>query len=193
LRPFGRPWFVCGGWAIDLFLDEVTRPHEDLELGIYRDDQAALQSCLVGWELLKCERPGWLDPWEDEERLELPIHQVFARPPGSEPLQQPWEPGGDELQFFLNDVEGAVWVCRRDASVRRPVAEVCTRSASGLPIVVPEIQLLYKAKHHLEKDEHDFEATVPRLSLEQRAWLRQSLQVVHPGDPWLARLEAQDR
>jgi hypothetical protein len=168
----------------------VTRPHEDVEIGIFRDDQAALRSCLAGWELLKCERPGWLDPWAEDERLELPVHQVFARPPGSEPLQQPWEPGGDELQFFLNDVEEGVWVCRRDPAVRRPVAEVCTRSASGLPIVPPEIQLLYKAKHHLEKDEHDFRTALPRLSGEQREWLRASLEIVHPGDSWLERLGA---
>jgi hypothetical protein len=170
----------------------VTRSHEDIEVGILREDQAALRACLADWELLKCERPGWLDPWEDGDWLELPVHQVFARPPGSEPLQQPWEPGGDELQFFLNDVEDGVWVCRRDPSVRRPVSEVCARFASGLPIAVPEIQLLYKAKHHLEKDEHDFRSALPRLSPEQREWLRTSLEIVHPGDPWLARLDAFD-
>ena len=116
------------------------------------------------------------------------MHQVFARPPRSPPLQQPWEPGGDELQFFLNDVDDGVWVCRRDPSVRRPVGEVHLRAASGLPIVAPEIQLLYKAKHHLDKDEHDFRAVVPRLSPERRAWLRRALEVVHPGDPWLEGL-----
>jgi hypothetical protein len=168
----------------------VTRPHEDLEIGIFRDDQAALRSCLAGWELLKCERPGWLDPWKEGEQLELPVHQVFARPPGSEPLVQPWEPGGDELQFFLNDVDGDLWVCRRDPAVTRPVDEICVRSASGLPIVVPEIQLLYKAKHHKEKDEHDFRSALPRLSSERREWLKWSLEVVHPGDPWLDGLAA---
>jgi hypothetical protein len=170
----------------------VTRPHEDIEVGIFRADQGALQAHLAEWRLLKCERPGRLDPWERDDRLELPIHQVFAFPAGSPPPQQPWEPGGDELQFFLNDVEDGVWLCRRDPSVRRPAAEVWTRSASALPIVAPEIQLLYKAKHHLEKDEHDFQVTAPRLSREQREWLTRSLGVVHPADPWLAQLEALD-
>jgi hypothetical protein len=118
------------------------------------------------------------------------VHQVFARPPGSEPLQQPWEPSGDELQFFLNDVEEGVWVCRRDPGVTRPLSEVWSRSASGLPVVAPEIQLLYKAKHHLEKDEHDFRTALPRLSAEQREWLRRALEIVHPEDPWLDRLGA---
>jgi hypothetical protein len=166
----------------------MTRSHEDVEVGIFRDDQPALRACFAGWELLKCERPGLLDPWQNGERLELPVHQVFARPPGSPPLEQPWEPGGDELQFFLNDVEDGVWLCRRDPSVTRPASEVWIRSASGLPIAAPEIQLLYKAKHHLEKDEHDFRATIGRLTDERRSWLRQALEVVHPGDPWLAQL-----
>jgi len=170
----------------------VTRPHEDVEVGIFRADQGALQAHFADWELRKSERPGRLDPWEEGDRLELPIHQVFAFPPGSPPLQQPWEPGGDELQFFLNDVEDGAWLCRRDPSVKRPAAEVWARSASGLPIVAPEIQLLYKAKHHLEKDEHDFQAALPRLSRQQCEWLKRSLEVVHPGDPWLAPLEALD-
>jgi len=167
----------------------VTRPHEDIEVGIYRADQRRLHTCLAGWELLKSERQGWLDPWEEEEWLELPVHQVFARPPGSPPLEQPWEPGEDELQFFLNDVVGDTWFCRRDAAITRPRSEIELLSESGIPIAAPEIQLLYKAKHHLDKDERDFGAAVRRLSGEQREWLRQALEIVHPGDPWLARLE----
>ena len=31
---FDRPWFVSGGWAIDLFVGRVTREHEDIEMGL---------------------------------------------------------------------------------------------------------------------------------------------------------------
>jgi hypothetical protein len=116
------------------------------------------------------------------------VHQVLARPPGSGPPPEPWEPEQDELEFFLNDVADGVWVCRRDPSVRRPVAEVQFTSASGIPTVAPEIQLLYKARHHKDKDEHDFRGAVGRMSADQRAWLQGALEVVHPGDPWLNEL-----
>jgi hypothetical protein len=66
------------------------------------------------------------------------------------------------------------------------------RSASGIPIVAPEIQLLYKAKHHLDKDEHDFRLTVARLSGEQCSWLRDALTIVHPDDPWLEQLDGRE-
>ena len=71
-------------------------------------------------------------------------------------IEEPWDPIPGEIEFFLNDVEDGIWLCRRDERVTRPVAELTTRTAAGTPIVVPEIQLLYKAKHHLDKDEHDF-------------------------------------
>src|SRR3954467_9622826 len=32
------PWWIAGGWAIDLFLDRETRPHADLDVGVLRRD-----------------------------------------------------------------------------------------------------------------------------------------------------------
>jgi len=38
---FKKPWGVCGGWAIDLYLAKVTREHHDIEIAVFRKDQAA--------------------------------------------------------------------------------------------------------------------------------------------------------
>jgi hypothetical protein len=62
-------------------------------------------------------------------------------------------------------------------------------SKSGLPILAPEIELLYKSKSIRPKDRHDFEAIVPRLSAEARDWLREALSVVSPGHPWIEELK----
>jgi hypothetical protein len=114
------------------------------------------------------------------------VNQVLARPPGTGPPPRDREPRPDEIQFFLNDVEAGVWFCRRDNRVTRPASEVSISSPSGIAVIAPEIQLLYKARHHLDKDEHDFRLTVGRLSPERRTWLRGALEIIHPGDP-LAR------
>src|SRR5215204_4790764 len=46
------------------------------------------------------------------------------------------------------------WVCRRNPAVRKPLAQVgVMTSASGVPILVPEIVLLYKAHDLTEKYE----------------------------------------
>ncbi len=113
---------------------------------------------------------------------------MLVRPLDAGPIEEPWDPIPGEIEFFLNDVEDGVWICRRDERVRRPVEELTTRTAIGTPIVVPEIQLLYKAKHHLDKDEHDFRQALGELAPEQRAWLREALEIVHPDDPWLGSL-----
>jgi hypothetical protein len=161
-----------------------------VEVGVFRDDQQELRAHLRGWSPFKCARPGAWDPWDDGERLDLPVHQVLARPPGSGPTPETWVPAAGDLQFFLNDVEDDTWVSRRDARVTLPVRDLVFVSERGHPAVVPEVQLLYKAKHHLDKDERDFEAAVPRLSGAQRAWLRAALELAHPDDPWLSRLDA---
>jgi hypothetical protein len=70
----------------------------------------------------------------------------------------------------------------------RPVAELTGLARNGTRFVVPEVQLLYEAKHHLDKDEHDFQQVLPLLSPGQRSWLRHAVELVHPGDRWLAEL-----
>ena len=53
LRDLPCPWGIAGGWAVDLFLDRLTRGHQDIEVAIFRDDQLVLQDylCLRGWSL----------------------------------------------------------------------------------------------------------------------------------------------
>jgi len=52
---------------------------------------------------------------------------------------------------------------------------------------VPEIQLLYKAKHHLDKDEHDFRRALGELAPKQRAWLRWALRSCTRATPGSTR------
>lgn len=183
MADFPHPWWVAGGWSIDLFVGQVTRPHEDLEVGIFRQDQAVLRDHLRDWDLQKAiSRPAggeWIS-WDEGEWLALPIHQILALRSAGQP---------PEFEIFLNEVVRGRWQFRRNRAFTRPVAAVCLRAPSGLPIIAPEIQLLYKAKGHRDKDEHDFRFACPRLSDEQRDWLRAALAANHPGDPWIALLE----
>jgi putative ABC transport system permease protein len=41
------PWFVAGGWALDLFLGRVTRPHHDVDIALFREDQRQLRSHFI--------------------------------------------------------------------------------------------------------------------------------------------------
>ena len=77
MRGFEPDWFVAGGWAIDLFLEKETRPHDDIEIAIFRKDQLALQNYLDGW-VLKTAENGALSDWNKGEFLELPLHEIHC-------------------------------------------------------------------------------------------------------------------
>src|SRR5258708_39864763 len=77
---FDKPWFVAGGWAIDLFLGRLRRQHKDLDFTIFRRDQLALQEHFAGLVLKKIVGPDggeYAETWQQGECLELPVHQIW--------------------------------------------------------------------------------------------------------------------
>lgn len=78
MKLFTKPWFICGGWALDLFLDKETRDHEDIEIGIFREDQEALRKYLGNKIIYKTNPKNNYEKeiWK-EETLRLPIHELY--------------------------------------------------------------------------------------------------------------------
>jgi hypothetical protein len=183
MQGFPSPWFVSGGWAIDLFLGEVTRNHADIEIGIYRRDQQALwhqlPDCSFEKALPSDGRGTWVR-WETGEELVLPIHQIRAKRS---------DVGLPEIEFLLNERTEANWLTRRHPGMMRSVSDVMTVSSLGIPILVPEIQLLFKAKQTRQKDRADFKLILPRLSQTQRKWLALALREYYPAHEWIDAIE----
>ena len=184
MAAFARPWFVSGGWAIDLFVGRATREHEDIEIGVFFPDQAAIRAHLSAWELVVPRDGAWI-PLAADEAVALPEFQIQARSAAVAPHQ---------IDVFLNPREGDDWVSRRHAGLRVPIAALVERSTgrdgepTGVPFLAPEIQLLYKAKPHRDKDTADLATALPKLGPRRRAWLRRALERYHAGDPWLASI-----
>jgi len=176
LRGFKGPWFVAGGWAIDLFVGRETRAHEDIEIAVWRDDQRTLRQYLTGWRFEKIAR-GTREPWREDEWLALPVHEVHGV-----------GPDGESLEILLNERTGGAWQFRRNPTVTRPEDRIALRSRDGIPFLAPEVVLLYKAKDPRPHDEQDFTTAQPRLDPERAEWLRRALELCHPGHPWTAPL-----
>jgi hypothetical protein len=168
------PWAVAGGWAVDLHLDTETRPHDDLEIAVSRDQMEVVAACLDELEWFAIG-DGLAWPLADAPEG---LHQTWGRDRSRrwrvDVLREPWD-GGD-------------WVFRRDPRIRRPLAEAIEFSPDGIPYLVPEIVLLFKAKSPKEKDEADLALTLPTLTPKRIAWLRNALQIVHPKHEWIGRL-----
>lgn len=186
MASFPHPWFISGGWAIDLFLGQVTRPHSDVEIGLFREHQGALRSQLAGWRLTKSgfvapEKMDWV-PWHEGDWVAAPLFQVQAWGSHDE------EPAYD---FFLNDTIDGAWQFRRVPSITRPIDEIALHTSNGIPFLVPEIQLAFKAKGQRPKDEQDFTLVLPHLAEAQREWLIMALKAAYGTHSWLEQLERQ--
>ena len=177
MRGYERPWWIGGGWALDLFLDRSTRTHADLDVVVLRDDQDRLREHLVGWDL-QIAHLGSLTPWRGD-RLELPLHGLWGRADAA----GPWE-----IEFLLMESDGERWLFRRDPRTTLPLADAGLRR-EGVPYLVPEIPLLYKSKEPRDRDETDFAAVLPQLTPDRRAWLRAAIASQDPSHPWLAALD----
>jgi len=181
LAGFEKPWFVAGGWAIDLYLKRVTREHNDIEIAIFRCDQLALQKHLSGWEFKKVI-PGSkmrAEIWQEGEWLDLPVHEIHAEKKDSDL---------SHLEILLNESSEDEWMFRRNPNITRPLSMLGLRSENGIPFLSPEIVLLYKAKKPTANDEVDFNNVSQVLEKEPRRWLKQAIQVCHPGHVWLEAL-----
>jgi hypothetical protein len=183
LAGLAAPWWIAGGWALDLFVGSKTREHDDVDVAMLRRDQQELYRLLQGWDLRYATPERTLVPW-DGRTLAPPVHEVWAR--RSNDGNAPWT-----FEVLLNEHDGDRWVYRRNPAVSRALEDVTGRS-EGIPYLAPEIVLLYKSKDPTPKDEDDFHAVRPRLSASARAWLRQALETAAPRHPWLAALIEED-
>jgi hypothetical protein len=172
------PWWVAGGWALDLWRGAETRPHGDLEICVPRAGWAEVRSRLAGYEVwavgdgeVRFLEPGAPPPGDPRQMW------VHDRAAGAWRVDVMLDPGGREE-----------WVCHRDARLRRPLAEATAVTPEGVRYLRPEIVLLLKAKHRRPKDEADLAGCLPLLDPGARRWLRDALSLLHPDHAWRSRV-----
>ncbi len=180
MRGIPIPWWIAGGWALDLFLGCTTREHKDVDILILRGDQLALHAHLRDWALFKTQQPEWphLAPWPAGEFLAPAINDIWVR--------ERLEDGRWRFELMLMDTEGEEWIYRRLPSLRGPIADMGLLTPDGVPYLAPEIQLLYKSGSLREKDTADLRSVLPHLPSARTEWLLSALREEHPqGHPWI--------
>jgi len=175
------PWYVAGGWAIDLFLGGERRKHADIEVAVPNTRFDELADVLAAFEIFVITGSGEATPLAEARDRLMHTYQTWIREPSS---------GKWRVDLFREPSDGDTWICRRDPAIRLPYEQVIEWTAGGIPYGRPEVMLLFKAKRVGEpKNQADFEAALPRLEARRREWLRAALERVHPGHAWLAELE----
>lgn len=175
------PWGIAGGWALDLWLGEVSRPHSDIEISCFLAHLPVLLPALNRFEIA-IARNKQLTPYRVGDALPSPPFSLWLRRPG--------EPQWD-FEIVAEAQQDGEWAYRRETTIRRRLDQVFTRSATGWPIIAPEIQLLYKCKEPRDEDLIDLQRCVPTLDAAARLWLRSAVAAAHPEFlPTLLDIEA---
>ncbi len=176
LTGVSAPWAVAGGWALDLWLGEQTREHEDLEITVPATSFAAIQARL------------------DELGMKVFMNdngEVTLLAPGEAPGQgfQTWvtDPAeeGWRMDIFREPGDADTWIYRRTGELSAPRAWASGRTPAGIPYVAPQIVLLFKAKATRYKDQADFSRRAEAVVRGQS--LARGVIADHPAGPSLDR------
>ena len=163
---FPVPWFVCGGQALSLYIGQELRTHGDLDLGIFRKDQALLYRHF-GEGYFSYVHGGQKKPW-DGSFLHLPVHEIYVQQDNT------------QFEILMNETDGKNWIYRRNPKVTLPLPQAIF-ARDGIPFLAPEIVLLFKSKHGRIKDQEDYAAIFPQMTEKQRNWLDWALSQGHEG------------
>lgn len=179
LSAVSSPWWIAGGWALDLYLGKVTRAHKDLDIGIFRQDVAMVVPALSGWEFFEA-KDGALTQLVEGQVPRAEVNSLWCKRANA----AAWE-----LELMLDGCDGEFWVFRRDLRIQYPRSSAIRRNAEGIAYLAPEIQLLYKAREPRAQDQADFDNVAPHLNQDARTWLRESLMNMDPEHVWIALLK----
>ncbi len=182
MAAFPGKWAIAGGWALGLFLGQVTRGHgEDVEVAVFRDDQRKLHDYLYfsGWTFAaRMGAAGQSERWDGREWLEPPVFEVSASSPDEQ----------ERLEIRLHERRGRQWRYRRSASASLPIDRAIVHGAWNVPVLAPEVVLLHESAAPEATDFLDLRAVAERLDFETTSWLKETIGRAHPGSGFLKEL-----
>jgi hypothetical protein len=76
------PWWIAGGWALDLYAGAQSRPHGDLDVGVLRRDAREIFAALSSWEVFEV-RAGMLTRLEAGGAPRTEVNTLWCRPTGA--------------------------------------------------------------------------------------------------------------
>ncbi|WP_455975446.1 nucleotidyltransferase domain-containing protein [Methylorubrum populi] len=179
LREVIVPWYVAGGWALDIWHGKQTRVHEDLEFVALRHDADRFRNIL-------CE----LDFFAVKDGI---IEYLPPSVPVPSDVSQLWsgdiQRGVWRVDLMIEQGTPDLWVYKRNQAIKMARSDAVRVSEGGIPYLSPLIVVLFKAKHRRDKDRADFELCLPKFSAGEKEQLIIWLNDLHPNHEWLTPLQ----
>jgi len=194
-------WAVCGGFGLELFLNEEIRTHGDIDICVFEEDRETILRHMLEreWKVYEFRGMGKVRPIRDARASE-PGRNLLCLKEGCELIR--FYPCDDQdqyhkffysgirelnyVEFLFNRVEHGELLFDPGKGIRKNLTEA-VRFRDGVPYLAPEIVLLYKASRcEEEQNRLDFERVYPRMESIQQNWLTRSLEILYPqGHPWI--------
>jgi len=215
IKKSGLPYAVCGGFAIDLFLERKIRQHTDFDINIFEEDRKEILNFMLGqsWEIYDHiwdnEGTDYLIPIKSaNDKRALVAEMVWAVKPGCTLLsivEKEDEEGifgykmtsrditnADFIEICFNEKEYDDFICNKEVKVTRPLDKAILYY-DEIPYLSPEVTLYHKSDPVYMtwlKTIFDFYHTAHLLDDERRDWLIASLKRTYPeGHEWIERLQ----
>ena len=171
-------WYVTGGWALDLFLDQQTRYHADIEFAILPSDIPKARKALAELEFFAA-RNGELSFLERDTDVPDDIWQLWGADFKSQVRR---------VDMMIERGTTDRWVYKRNSAISQPRDQAIHLNDQGIPFLAPANVLLFKAKHIRNKDQQDFDRVLPHLRPHEKVLLHRWIVSEYVEHPWLEQL-----
>jgi hypothetical protein len=203
LEPLKVPWFVAGGWAIDIYLNQVTRERCDLDISVSYSDRLNAINFFLGkdWQIEGKLFGGFKTLYSPSDYNEN-IHYFWSFPRGAAFISEFVDEGGnrriaynrktqrelDYIEVFFDRIEDGQFIYRREPQLKRYINEAILER-DGIKYLAPELVLLFKSNSLTEKNLQDFAIAICSLDVEAKSWLAASLLLLYGNSHiWLKQL-----
>lgn len=202
-------WAVCGGVAIDRFLGVNTREHKDIDVAVFWGDRNKIIDFMLdaGWRVFEFCGNGVVHELFDSAQP-LVWRNLFCFTSDNTNCQMSSigmddtyrftfvptkQKGFNYVEFLFNRRDEDSFVYHWNHSITLPLDKSILK-VDGVPILCPEIVLLYKSTYADSMDREsdhsqDFQVTLPFLNMEQRTWLKAAIESEHSKNhPWVLQI-----
>ena len=167
LKDCGFPYAICGGYALELFINKTIRSHADIDISIFDEDKKSIVEFMLnnGWNIYE-HKADWIANKKataylrsilnsNDEKL-LNLHCVWAIKPDCSFFKIEPKPGEDNIfdyeitgneqlnfdfiEVIFNRRQSGEFICDKDKNITRKLDKAILYN-DGIPYLAPELML----------------------------------------------------
>lgn len=195
---------VCGGFALELFLNTEIRKHGDIDIAVFWEDRdkIILYMQTLGWQVYEMCGNGIAHHITDISVQKIVKRNIFCFKDKCDlvSLTQLNEKdmyhldfnhkGQSEfnfIEFLFNDRTQTDFLYARNHEISLDLSKAILYNTE-IPYLAPELILLYKSTDiYREGYQTDYDYAIKKLDIQQKLWFKNALLTMNPsGHEWIA-------